>query len=145
MKSRGRSRVAEGITGTTSIRARCPRYGDVSFGVDDVVILVVSMPVGIYRLSCPSCRDPVVGSATAAVIELLLTSGVAQPHSRYPYESLRVADITESEVERFRSLLEIDDGSTSSSILEKKTGYTYLITACGRTNISGSGSERSRL
>ena len=81
---------------------------DVSFGVDDVVVIIVSVPAGVYRFSCPLCGDFIVGSAGSAVIDLLLCSGATRLRS-IPSPAVGGPNLTEADAECFRLLLQSDE------------------------------------
>ena len=88
----------------TKIRARCPRCGDVEFGVANIVVLTDDASAGAcsaYRFDCPECGDQVSRSAVPDVLALLLSAGVREvaPQTQDP-------QITEVDVESFRRLLD---------------------------------------
>lgn len=92
----------------TKIRARCPRCGDVEFGVASIVVhtdgadVSGASPSNAYRFDCPTCGDRVSRSAVPDVLALLLSAGVRE-------EALAPEagpQLTEVDVESFRRLLD---------------------------------------
>ena len=91
----------------TKIRARCPRCGDVEFGVASIVVLTdPADPSGTstsaYRFQCPTCGDQVSRSAVPDVLALLLSAGVREEG----LSPITCPRITEVDVETFRRLLD---------------------------------------
>lgn len=92
----------------TKIRARCPRCGDVEFGVASIVVLTDSDSASgsahssAYRFDCPECGDQVSRTAVPDVLALLLSAGVREEAPVLPAEP----QITEVDVESFRRLLD---------------------------------------
>jgi predicted RNA-binding Zn-ribbon protein involved in translation (DUF1610 family) len=88
----------------TKIRARCPRCGDVEFGVASIVVIADAGSSSAYRFACPSCGDQVSRSAVPDVLALLLSAGV-RVEAPLPEPD---PGITEVDVESFRQLLDSD-------------------------------------
>lgn len=88
----------------TKIRARCPRCGDVEFGVASIAVLTEGGSSSAYRFCCPECGDLVSRSAVPDVLALLLSAGVRE-ESPIPPEA---PQLTEVDVESFRQLLDSD-------------------------------------
>lgn len=94
----------------TKIRARCPRCGDVEFGVASIVVLADSpeakgtLTSNAYRFECPSCGDHVSRSAVPDVLALLVSAGVREEGQ----VSVSEPKLTEVDVESFRRLLDSD-------------------------------------
>ena len=61
----------------TRIRAKCPRCGDVEFGVESIVVVGEAGSESHYRFVCPACTESVSRMALPEVIDLLVTAGVA--------------------------------------------------------------------
>lgn len=88
----------------TKIRARCPRCGDVEFGVASIVVLTDSGSSTAYRFCCPTCGDQVSRSAVPDVLALLRSAGVREELTPAPVEP----QLSEVDVESFRRLLDSD-------------------------------------
>ena len=92
----------------TKIRARCPRCGDVEFGVASIVVLTDSDAANgsatgsAYRFDCPECGDQVSRTAVPDVLALLVSAGVREEAPLHRAEP----QITEVDVESFRRLLD---------------------------------------
>ncbi len=88
----------------TKIRARCPRCGDVEFGVASIVVLTESGTSSAYRFCCPTCGDHVSRSAVPDVLALLRSAGVREEEPQLTLDP----QLTEVDVESFRRLLDSD-------------------------------------
>ncbi len=88
----------------TTIRTACSRCGDVELSTKDIHLeLTGDGDEGTYRFSCPSCATTQHHPASHRVVSILLATGVA-------YEVvLGAVPITESEIDRFRAMLDQDD------------------------------------
>lgn len=86
----------------TKIRARCPRCGDVEFGVASIVVLSESGTSSAYRFCCPTCGDQVSRSAVPDVLALLRSAGVRDEEPALALDP----QLTEVDVESFRQLLD---------------------------------------
>lgn len=61
----------------TTIRATCPRCGEVEMGASSVLLVVeAGTTEGTYRFVCPGCEDTVEKRADRKVVMLLLSAGV---------------------------------------------------------------------
>ncbi len=61
----------------TSIRATCPRCGEVEMSADSIALSVRDdTGEGTYRFVCPSCSSTVEKRADRKVVMLLLSAGV---------------------------------------------------------------------
>ncbi|HEX6262107.1 MAG TPA: hypothetical protein VF097_04595 [Actinomycetota bacterium] len=61
----------------TTIRATCPRCGEVEMSAASVLLVVeAGTTEGTYRFVCPSCEDTVEKRADRKVVMLLLSAGV---------------------------------------------------------------------
>jgi hypothetical protein len=79
----------------TTIKTTCIECGDVELAPDDLVLeLDPSESEGNYRFACPECGDTQRRPANSRVVSVLLATGVA-------YEVLRLAPITEDEIDTF--------------------------------------------
>jgi hypothetical protein len=61
----------------TTIRATCPRCGEVEMGAASVLLVVeAGTSEGTYRFVCPGCEDTIQKRADRKVVMLLLSAGV---------------------------------------------------------------------
>jgi hypothetical protein len=72
----------------TTVRAQCPTCGDVKLGIDDLTVRVCvddSTP-SAYRFQCPICDETVHRSASARIVDLLVSAGATHELWRWPAE-----------------------------------------------------------
>jgi hypothetical protein len=83
-----RQAAAEG-TAMTTIKASCPRCGEVELTAADMSLMVcTSAPLSYYAFRCPSCRDEVRKPADDHIISLLMSGGVKASVWEVPQEAL---------------------------------------------------------
>lgn len=69
------------------IKASCPTCGDVELTLSDLRVLVCSTDgQASYNFRCPNCLFRVSKTAEKAVVDILLSSGVAMNFWRMPLE-----------------------------------------------------------
>ncbi len=103
-------------THMTRIRATCPDCGNVEFGVTDIVVVGAHEgTTRTYRFACPCCDRPVHRFAEPDIIDLLLSVGVpveqglAAPIEHVDGPASQLPPLTETDIDRFASLLETRD------------------------------------
>ncbi len=73
----------------TTIKATCPRCGDVDLVPADVRVLVAAeLGWSTYTFTCGGCAQAVSKSADADVVQLLTGAGVRVDHLEIPLEYL---------------------------------------------------------
>ena len=63
----------------TTVRAQCPACGDVKLGINDLTVRVCvddSSP-SAYRFQCPICDETVHRTASARIVDLLVSAGAS--------------------------------------------------------------------
>ena len=73
----------------TTIKASCPRCGEVELTPADVSLMVCShAPLSYYAFQCPGCADEVRKPADDHVVSLLVSGGVPATVWDVPAEAL---------------------------------------------------------
>ena len=96
----------------TTIRAVCPRCGEVTLTAGDVEVQVCAQTQeGSYTFSCPACTQPVQRDADRRVVQILVSGGVKVRVWELPaelYESKTGPPISWDDLLDFHAVLESD-------------------------------------
>lgn len=97
----------------TTIKATCPRCGEVDLTTEDIVLRIGAAPeANTYGFTCPGCRRYVEKAADERVIRLLLSGGVIPVPLHVPAEALEARQgppFTYDDLLDFHEILERDD------------------------------------
>jgi predicted RNA-binding Zn-ribbon protein involved in translation (DUF1610 family) len=103
----------------TTIKATCPKCGEVPLTADDIVLrIAASRSLTTYGFTCPTCSDFVEKQADDRVVRLLLSGGVIPVPVHIPAEALEVHEgppLTYDDLLDFH--LELQDDIYLSSIV----------------------------
>ncbi|MBM4363055.1 MAG: hypothetical protein FJ104_10270 [Deltaproteobacteria bacterium] len=96
-----------------TIKATCPRCGDVKLRSRDLVVRVCAeTDEGTYSFACPRCREPVVREATPRILSLLVSAGVRTDVWHQPaelHEAHEGPPISADDLLDFHLMLDRDD------------------------------------
>ncbi|MEX2457452.1 MAG: hypothetical protein WD770_00525 [Actinomycetota bacterium] len=105
----------------TTIRATCPRCGEVDM-TPDQVFLSIRPPSSSYRFECPVCTASIEKVADRTVVALLLSAGVNLGDGRPAAPTVRpehreLPPFTAGDLQGFRELLR--DGRFLEQLLQE--------------------------
>lgn len=97
----------------TTIKATCPRCGEVELTPDDLELRVCThAPASYYAFECPACKERVQKPADDRVVQLLISGGVRASVWELPEELSEMHDgpaFTFDDLLDFHLLLEQPD------------------------------------
>ena len=97
----------------TTIKATCPKCGEVDLTADDILLRIGSVKTtNTYGFSCPDCTEFVEKPADERIVRLLLSGGVMPILVHVPAEALETKQgppLNYDDVLAFHELLERDD------------------------------------
>ena len=97
----------------TTIKATCPRCGEVDLTADDILLRIGAMQaVNTYGFTCPHCTTFVEKPADDRIVRLLLSGGVMPVPVHVPAEALELHQgppINHDDLLDFHEILERDD------------------------------------
>lgn len=97
----------------TTIKATCPRCGEVELTPDDLELRVCThAPASYYSFQCPMCSERVQKPADDRVVQLLISGGVKASVWELPEELTEIKDgpaLTPDDLLDFHLLLEQPD------------------------------------
>ncbi len=97
----------------TTIKATCPKCGEVDLTADDILLRIGSVKTtNTYGFSCPACRGFVEKPADERIVRLLLSGGVMPQVTQIPAEAMEAKEgppLSYDDLLSFHELLERDD------------------------------------
>lgn len=97
----------------TTIKATCPRCGEVDLGTDDILLRIAAMSAAnTYGFTCPNCAEFIEKQADDRIVRLLLSGGVVPVPVHIPAEALEMhfgPPLTHDDLLDFHQVLARDD------------------------------------